>query len=135
MPLLPILYGLLSSRIANILIALAVGFGWGWVNTSMRWREYMKQQQAAQQVLHQMELRRQAENAKEIAAAATQRAEDDATLLAKLQKHIDDFDKGEANAKDPCTIDDAFHAAARGLRQPAKPVRPAKVTRPAKPVR
>lgn len=131
MPFLPILYSVLSSRLANILVALAIGFGWGWMNTSARWRDYMRQQQAAQETLHQMELRRQAENAKEIVAAATLRAEGDIAELTRLRKIIEDFDRSQANVKE-CVIDDAFHAAAGKLRQPVKPARPAKITRPPK---
>lgn len=129
---MPILLSILGSRLAQLGLALAIGFGWGWVNTSARWREYVAQQDAARQVAHQIELRRQADNAREIAVAATQRVEEDAVELAKLQKQIEDFDRSQTNVKDPCAIDDTFYGAARKLRQPFHRNRPAKVTRPPK---
>ena len=70
--------------------------------------------------------------AREIAAAATQRAEDDAKIVNDLQAQIAEFDKGETNAKDPCRIDDSFSAAARRLRAPVPRSHRPKVTKPAR---
>lgn len=123
---------LLSNRLTQLGLAILVGFGWGWANTSARWRDYMAQQDAARRVLHQMEMAREAQNAVEIAKAATQRAEDDAAELAKLKQQVSDFDKGETHAQNPCLMDDVFVDAARKLRQPAHRDRPAKIARPPK---
>lgn len=127
---MPLLYSILSSRVANILVALLVGYGYGWFRTDLGWRRWEAKQEAARQVVRQMELAREAQNAAEIAKAATERAAEDAAQLAKLQKQIDDFDRSQAH--DPCTIDDAFHAAAGKLRQPPRRPHPAKVARPPK---
>lgn len=129
---MPILLSILSSRASQIVLALLAGYIYGWAVTDSRWRQLLSAEKAQMEAKYQAELRRQAQNAVEIAKAATQRVEEDAAELARLQKQVDDFDKGETHAKDPCLIDDAFHAAAGKLRQPAKPARPAKTTRPAK---
>lgn len=127
-----IILALLGSRLGQIILAFLIGWGSGWWKTDASWRAYEAKQDAARQVLHQMELAREAQNTVEIAKAATQRAEADAAELEKLHKQIADFDRGEAHAPDPCLIDDRFHDAARQLRQPARRDRPAKVARPPK---
>lgn len=132
MPFLPLVMTFLSSRIAQLGLALLLGWGWGYWKADARWRESYAAERAAREVMHQKEVARQAENAREIAAAATQRAEDDASELAKLQKQIDNFDRSQSNVKDPCVMDDLFIDATGKLRQPVKRPRPAKVTRPTK---
>lgn len=123
---------ILSNRLAQFGLAVLIGFGWGWWSTDASWRDYVAKQNAAREVLHQMEVAREAANAVEIAKAATQRAEDDAAELSKLKQQVIGFDKGEDHAQNPCIMDDVFVDAARKLRQPARRDRPAKITRPTK---
>lgn len=132
MPVLHVLLSVISSRVGQIALALLVGYGWGWWKTDAGWRQSVAAERAELHAKHQAELRRQAENAIEIAKAATQRAEEDAADLAKLQKTIDEFDRSQKNVKDHCVIDDDFHAAVGKLRQPARRNRPAQITRPTK---
>lgn len=124
-----------ASRVGFPAATLLLGLFIGWYTTSKNWQQYEAKQDAARQVLHQMELAREAQNAVEIAKAATQRAEDDAAELVSLQKQVSDFDKGEINAPDPCVMDDLFVGAARQLRQPTARPHRATVTRPPKQVR
>lgn len=122
----------LSNRLAQLGLAIMVGYGWGWWSTDASWRAYQAKQQAAQEVLHQMELAREAANARAIAEAATRRVEEDTAELSKLRRQVADFDKGETNAKVPCVMDDVFIDAAHKLRFTPKARRPAKVARPPK---
>lgn len=132
MPVFSVFLSVISSRIGQVALALVVGYGWGWWKTDAGWRQSVAAERAQLEAKYQAELRRQAENAAEIAKAATQRAEEDAADLAKLQKTVEEFDRSQKNVKDSCAIDDAFHAAASKLRQPASRNRPAKITRPTK---
>lgn len=132
MPFLPLVMTFLSSRVAQIGLALIVGFVWGWWKTDVSWREHDAKQNAAREAAYRVELAREAQNAAEIAKAATERAASDAAELSKLKQQVADFDKDETHAQNPCTMDDLFVDAARKLRQPARRNRPAKVTRPPK---
>ena len=127
-----IILAFLGSRLGQIALAFLIGWGSGWWKTDASWRAYTARQDAARQVLHQMELAREAQNTVEIAKAATERAASDAAELSKLKQQVADFDKDETHAQNPCTMDDLFVDAARKLRQPARRNRPAKVTRPPK---
>lgn len=127
-----IVLSLIGSRLGQISLAFLIGLTFGWWRTDAGWRIYEAQQNAAWQLAHQAELAREAKNAEEIARAATRRIEEDAVELNELRKQIADFDKGEADAKNPCVIDDAFHNAASKLRARPAPTRRARVTRPPK---
>jgi hypothetical protein len=129
---LGILAEIAGSRIGQIVMVAIVSYGLGWARTDHSWREWTKQQQAAAEVLHQVELAREAQNAVEIAKAATERVEDDEAELAKLRQQVADFDKGEANAKDPCLMDSRLIGASDRMRQPAPSRRHPKLTRPSK---
>lgn len=116
MPVLPIIYGLLNSRIANILLAVVVGFVWGWWNTSSRWRDYVAQQNAAREVVHQMELTRQAKAAADIALADRTRAEGAEKAADAMQAEINSLKKGYGNAKaGGCVIDRDYARRVRRL--------------------
>ena len=132
MAFLPLVMSFLSSRVVQLGLALMLGWGWGYWKADVRWREAYAAERAAREVRYQKELAREAENSRAIAEAATQRVEEDAAVLANLRKQIEDFDRGEANAKDPCVMDDLFVGAAGKLRAPAKRPRPAKITKPPK---
>lgn len=122
----------LSNRLAQLGLAVMLGWAYGWWSTDASWREYQAKQQAAAEVVHQMELAREAANARAIAEAATKRIEEDTAELIKLQKQVSDYDRGEANAEVPCVMDDRFIDAAHKLRYAPKARRPAKVARPPK---
>lgn len=98
MPIWELVLGFLKSRIANILVALFVGLVTGWWKTDAAWRQYEAKQDAAREVLHQMELAREAQNAVEIAKAATERAEEDQGELQRLRKSVEDFTKDNTYA-------------------------------------
>lgn len=121
-----------GSRLGNIGIALVVGLIVGWWKTDASWHAYEKQQQAAAEVLHQMEIAREETNTVEIAKAATERVEEDQAAINRLQDQVDAIDKAEADAKNPCLMDARRIDAARRMRQPpARTIHPA-ITRPSK---
>lgn len=122
----------LTSRLGQIALVAIVSYGLGWARTDHSWRVWEANQQKIRDYNHQVELAREAENAVEIAKAATERVEEDTVTLSNLQKQVADFDKGEADAKDPCLMDDRMVGASQRLRFVPKPRRPAKVTRPPK---
>ena len=128
---LELILSFLKSRIANILVALFVGIATGWWKTDASWRQYEAQQNAAREVLHQMELAREAQNTLEIAKAATSRAEEDQSELQRLRKLVDDFNKGDSNAANDCGADQRRADFINGLRPRAATHRShTKLTRP-----
>lgn len=108
---MPILLALLGSRIAQLTLAAIFGFGWGWWNTSTRWRDYAAKERAAREMMHQMELARQAKAAAEIALADRTRADSATKAADAMQAEIDDLksklgQKGSGNATaGGCVID------------------------------
>ena len=121
-----------GSRLANIVLALLVGFAAGWLKNGASWRAWEADQQKIRDYNHQVELAREAQNAVEIAKAATERVEEDEAELAKLRKRVSDFDEGATNAKDPCLMSDRLVGAAERMRQPPHRTIRAKITRPPK---
>lgn len=133
-----------TSRLGQIILAAAVAYGLGHHRASHACAAREAAQRAALERAHQVELAREAEAASEIAAAATQRLEDDAAAASAQQQIIDrlesepahvaklsqNIDRGHAVApaapSRPCVVDGAlarrvrdFDAAGRGARAPA----------------
>lgn len=106
---MPILLAILGSRIAQLALALLVGFGWGWWNTSARWRDYTAKERAAREVMHQMELSRQAKAEAEIALSDRSRADAATKAADAMQAEIDLLKKDNGDAKGGgCVIDGDF---------------------------
>jgi hypothetical protein len=97
-----LLLTLLTNRLAQIGMALIAGWIWGWASTSHSWREYVAQEKAKAVYALQLEMQRQAEASKEIAAEATQRLSDEQAVVAEMQRQI----AGLKNAQADCTLTD-----------------------------
>lgn len=98
MPWLAVLQGVwafVSSRFGNICIAFAVAWLWSAHKTNVKWEAYVAAEKAAAEIAYQKEIARQAQVSQEIAAAATQRAEEDMALEAALREQIEDLKNSE----------------------------------------
>lgn len=98
MPWLAILqggWGFVSSRFGNVCIAFMVAWLWSAHKTNQKWEAYVAAEKAAAEIAYQKEIARQAQVSQEIAAAATQRAEDDMALEAALREQINDLKNAE----------------------------------------
>lgn len=103
---------IVTSRLGQIaLIVLATWF-WSAHNTALKYEAIMAAEKAAVEAAYKEEMVRQQYAAREIAEAATRRAEDDAATAKEMQTIIDEY----ANKKpeiinekgDACVIDDDF---------------------------
>lgn len=119
-----------TSRLGQLILAAAVAYGVGHHRASQACADREAAQRAALERAHQVELAREAEASREIAAAATQRAEEDAATASAQQQIIDRLKSETANVpptKSHCNIDDAFARRVRGFdaadRAPAPPRR------------
>lgn len=134
MPLLKLLgadlWAFLSSRFGQIVVAFAVAWCWSAWRVDDQWRGVIAAREAAAQAAYRAEIARQERATREIAAAATARAEDDAALERELRAQIDAFASQETphepqvNASKPqvnaqrrpdCTIDGDFAGVLRRL--------------------
>lgn len=98
MPWLAVLQGVWSfvgSRFGNVCIAFMVAWLWSAHKTNQKWEAYVAAEKAAAEIAYQKEIARQAQVSQEIAAAATQRAEDDMALEAALREQINDLKNAE----------------------------------------
>lgn len=146
MPWLAFLQGVwsaLSSRFGNICIAFFIGSIWSAYKVNTRWEAVIAAEKAAAEIAYQKEIARQAKVSQEIAAAATQRAEDDAALEMALREQINDLKNAEqSNAPthtitrekvvNSCSVDDDL---ARRMRQLDATARQTRATRAARKVR
>ncbi len=146
MPWLAFLQGVWSiatSRFGNICIAFIVAWAWSAHKTNQKWEAYVAAEKAAAEIAYQKEIARQAQVSQEIAAAATQRAEDDMALAASLREQINDLKNAEqSNAPthtitrekvvNSCSVDDDLARRMRRLDATASQTRAA---RPARKVR
>lgn len=146
MPWLAFIQGVWSiatSRFGNICIAFLVGSVWANHKANVRWEAVIAAEKAAAEIAYQKEIARQAQVSQEIAAAATQRAEDDMALEAALREQINDLKNAEqSNAPthtitrekvvNSCSVDDDL---ARRMRQLDATARQARATRAARKVR
>lgn len=137
------MWSFLSSRFGQICLAFAVAWMWSGANTNARWEASIAAQRAAAEIAYQKELARQAQVTKEIAAAATARAEEDAELERALRAQIQDLENAEPKYETrtitrekvvhgPCAVDDDLVGRMRKLDATAHQSR---ATRPTRKVR
>lgn len=88
-------WAFVSSRFGNICVAFMVAWLWSAHKTNQKWEAYVAAEKAAAEIAYQKEIARQAQVSQEIAAAATQRAEDDTALQAALREQIEDLKNAE----------------------------------------
>ena len=136
------LWSFLSSRFGQICLAFVVAWLWSGSRANDHWRAVIASERAAIEAAYRAEVARQAEAAREIAEAATARAEEDAAIERELRARIDDFNAQESSknaqpsrtvgspapACRPCVIDHNFtdvvrHIDAAGARKAKSPRR------------
>jgi len=122
MPVLSIIWGILGSRIGQLIIAFSIGWTWSWHKTDQYWEIKVAQEKAAAQAVYDAEIARQKQASINIAKDATYRAEQDAELMKELRQQIEQFDKQEKSSVHvqkgkcpPCTIDRGFTDVLRKL--------------------
>lgn len=116
-----------SSRIGQIIIAFCVAWIWSGWKTEDHWRAIIAAEKAAAEAAYRAEISRQEQAAKDIAQAATVRAEEDAALERELRAQIEEFtsqDKPNESTSKPsaavkkdanCVIDHDFSQFVRKL--------------------
>lgn len=112
-PALAAVWSFATSRLGQLILAAAVAYGVGHHRASQACADREAAERAALAAAHQVELAREAEAAREIAAAATQRAEEDAAAASAQQRIIDRLKLETAHVAAPaqpdhCAIDDSF---------------------------
>lgn len=118
-----IMQSLIGSRVGQIAIAFAIAWVWSWHNTSLNYEKRISAEKAAVEAAYRAEIQREQYAAREIAEAATRRAEDDAEAAKDMQSIIDDYAnklKDKPNAKvasDNCDIDSNFVGVLQQLQQ------------------
>ena len=116
-----LLESLLTSRVGQLAIVAGISWFWSAHNTADHWRGIIAQEKAAIEAAYRAEVARQEEAAREIAAAATERAETDAQVAADMRKIISDYEKKmkekpHVSAQNcQCVIDDDFSGVVRRL--------------------
>ncbi len=130
-----------SSRMGQIIIVAAAAWFWAGSRADEHWRAIIAAEKAAAEAVYRAEVARQEQAAREIAVAATERAEEDAALERELRAQIEAFNAQEPinvpaslpqqSAPNSSTVIDSRFAdvvrqfdAAAG--RPAKPSRPAR---------
>lgn len=132
-------WSFLSSRFGQICIAFAVAWVWSGSNTNARWEAVIAAEKQAAEIAYQKEIARQAQVSQEIAAAATQRAEDDAELEKALRAQIEDLKNSERVNVQPhtltrdkstnCNIDDDLARRMQRLDEKARKAAPSRAAR------
>lgn len=95
------------------LVALVSWF-WSAHNTTVYYERQIAAEKAKIEAAYQIEIQREQYAAREIAEAATRRAEDDAQVTKEMQAIIDEYSKMEQEPKNEvaknlsCDIDDEF---------------------------
>lgn len=112
---------LLPSRIGQIAVAFAVAWFWSQHNTKVYFEKQIAVEKAQVEAAYQAEIQREQFAAREIAEAATRRAEDDENAAKDMQAIIDEYEKKQkepANVKVqkvPCDIDGDFAGVVQRL--------------------
>lgn len=118
------LFNFASSRIGQIIIAFCVAWIWSGWRADDHWRSVIAAEKAKQEAAYRAEVSRQEQAAREIAEAATARAEEDAAVADDLRRQIEAFDRQEKTRVEiktvpgkasPCAIDDGFAGVVRSL--------------------
>ena len=128
-----------GSRIGQIVIAFVVAWLWSGARTDDHWRGVIATEKASVEAAYRAEVARQEQAAREIAAAATARAEEDAALEAALRQEIEAFAAREKTdaptitqkaASVRCAVDDHFAGLVRQFDRAAhRKARPSRATR------
>lgn len=118
---LSFLESLIKSRVGQLILVALVSWFWSSHNTASYWRGVIAQEKAQIEAAYKAEVARQEAAAKEIAEAATARAEEDAVAVAGMQKIISDYEKKlkekphVSAQKSDCVVDNDFAGVVRQL--------------------
>lgn len=103
---------ILSSRAGQLAIVALGSWLYGIHATTIKYEKLIAAEKAAISAAYEKELLREQYAAREIAEAATRRAEDDAAAAKEMQEIIDSYAKKQPEPKneksDSCSIDDDF---------------------------
>ena len=133
---------LLQSRAGQLIIVGLVAWFWSAHSTATHWKSVIAQEKAEIERAYKAEVARQQKAAEDIAQAATERADDDARVVADMQAIITNYEKKfkekahvTANKPNPgdCVIDDHFSGVVQQLSSAAR--RTSKAPRAARGVR
>ena len=108
------------------LMALVAAVAWFWSahETNVKWKVQIASEKAAAEAQYRAEIARQEQLARDIAEAATKRAQDDALAAEDMRKVIDEYEAKLAgkpqvvykeSGKVSCAIDDNFTSFVRKL--------------------
>lgn len=133
------LFSLAGSRAGQIVLAFVVAWFWSGSRSDTYWRGVIATEKAAVEAAYRAEVARQEAAAREIAAAATARAEEDTALEAVLRREIEAFSARETTiaptyvekaAAARCAIDDRFSNVVRRFDRAAhRKARPSRAAR------
>jgi hypothetical protein len=115
---------LIGNRFGQMAIVAAVSWFWSAHQTNVKWQIQIAAEKAAAEAQYKAEIARQEQLARDIAEAATKRAQDDALAADDMRKVIDEYEAKLAekptvvykeSGKVSCTIDDNFTSFVRKL--------------------
>jgi replicative DNA helicase len=110
--LFSLLGSVIQSRIGQLGIVALVSWFWSAHETTVKYEKIIASEKAAVEAAYREEILREQYAAREIAEAATRRAEDDLAAAKDMQDIIDGYSKTQpepTNAKtDSCVIDSDF---------------------------
>lgn len=114
-------------------MAFLIGWALGWWRTDAGWRVYVAKQQAVAEYAREAERVRQEAAAREIAAEATRRLEQEQAAADDMRRQIDDLKKSEANHAPvkncpACVVDDDYVKRLRLLDAAGRAAKPARRT-------
>lgn len=127
------LLAIIGSRVGQIGLAFLVGYGWGWFKTDAGWRDTVAKERAAAESALQLERARQDAAAKEIAADATKRLEQEQASADEMRRQIDDLKRSVSDAPKPecpaCRVDGDFARRMRKLDASGRKAKPSRRSR------
>lgn len=118
------LWSVITSRIGQIAVSFVVAWLWAGWRSDDYWKAKIAAENAAREAAYHKEIIRQEEAARQIAADATARAEDDAKAQEEMRRIIEEFNNKEpiyVEKKVPvpqpsnCHIDSGFADVVRKL--------------------
>jgi len=117
-----ILGSIISSRIGQLGIVALVSWFWSSHETAVKYQKMIAAEKAAVEAAYRAELQRQEYVSREIAEAATRRAEDDLDAARDMQSVIDEYEKKlkeqpnvKVKVERNCDIDSDFAGVMRQL--------------------
>lgn len=107
--ILSFLWSVITSRIGQIALSFLVAWVWSGLRTDDYWEAKIARDNAVKEAAYHAEVERQEQAAREIAAAATARAEADAQVQDEMRRQIEAF-----NQKEPIYVEKKSQGAVAG---------------------